>query len=212
MEFHTSTSSTHGRLLGKISNDYLEKCNAIKFSKRQRVHVPHKSWIYLTNARPLNQRVCWPCGPWTLTPNHFLREGFKISIKDNLCKSQVARMRALLDSFWKRWIHEYLPCLTKRCKWCAKVKPPKIGDLFTIDDKNCPGNTWPLCKIKETYLVRDGQIRVVDVETLHEAYIEDLWQKIATLSSEGIRWSWFICKVMYIVLKHTLRNFIFIKC
>lgn len=49
--------------------------------------------------------------------------------------------------------------------------------MFIIDDKSCPGNTWPLGKIKETYPVRDGQIRVVDVETLHEAYTEDLWQK-----------------------------------
>lgn len=53
---------------------------------------------FITNARPINQRVCWPC---TLTPDHFLQEGFKISIKDNLCKSQVACIRTLLDSFWK---------------------------------------------------------------------------------------------------------------
>lgn len=132
---------------------------------------------FITNARPLNQRVCWPCGPWTLTPNHFLREGFKIRIKGNLCKSQVASIRTLLGSFWKRWIHEYLPCLTKRCKWYAKVEPHKIGNLVIIDDKDCPSNNWPLGKIKETYPVRDGQIRVVNVETLHEVYTEDLWQK-----------------------------------
>lgn len=172
MEFHTSTSSTHGRQLGKISNDYLEKCNVYSHFPKDKafLNLPYTRVEFITNARPLNLRVCWP---WILTPNHFLRDGFKISIKDNLCKSQVACIRTLLDIFWKRWIHEYLTCLTKGCKWYAKVKPPKIGDLVIIDDKHCPSNTWPLGKIKETYPVWDRQIRVVDVETLHEAYTED---------------------------------------
>lgn len=81
-EFHTSLSSTQGRLLGKINDPFL-------------------------TAQELNllcPLTLVSVDPELLTPNHILRQGFKISIKDNTCKRQVARITTLLDSFWKRWM------------------------------------------------------------------------------------------------------------
>jgi len=42
---------------------------------------------------------------------------------------RIARM--MRDRFWKRWVHEYLPTLVRREKWCQRVEPMRRGDLYT---------------------------------------------------------------------------------
>ncbi|XP_043069120.1 uncharacterized protein [Drosophila bipectinata] len=40
---------------------------------------------------------------------------------------RIARM--MRDRFWKRWVHEYLPTLLRRERWCKHVEPIRRGDL-----------------------------------------------------------------------------------
>ncbi|XP_043862596.1 uncharacterized protein LOC122756565 [Drosophila santomea] len=40
---------------------------------------------------------------------------------------RIARM--MRDRFWKRWVHEYLPILVRRERWCKHVEPIGRGDL-----------------------------------------------------------------------------------
>ncbi len=41
---------------------------------------------------------------------------------------------AISNQFWHRWVHEYLPTLTRRTKWFKSVTPLKIGDVvITVD-------------------------------------------------------------------------------
>ena len=140
---------------------------------------------FIINSRPLTHVSIDPLDPEPLTPNHFLREGFKIPIEeDRLCKRQLARVKSLLDSFWRRWIREYLPCLTRRCKWHSKSDPPKIGDLAIIVEDSNYRNTWPLGKISNIYASSDGQIRTVDVTTTKGIFRRPL-TKVAVLSWRG---------------------------
>lgn len=41
-----------------------------------------------------------------------------------------------MNIFWKRWIKEYLPTLTKRTKLQNKNASLKVGDLVLLQDEN----------------------------------------------------------------------------
>lgn len=72
---------------------------------------------FIFNSRPLTDVSIDPQDPDPITPNHFPRKAFEIDINEIvLCKQQLTRVRSLLDSFLKRGIKEYLPCLFRRCK------------------------------------------------------------------------------------------------
>jgi len=140
---------------------------------------------FIVNSRPLTNVSIDPLDPEPITSNHFLREAFKIKLdEDSLCKKQLARVRTLLDSFWKRWVHEYLPCLSRRCKWHKRLEPPHIDDLAIIVDENNPRHTWPLGRISAIYPGPDGQVRIVDVETTKGTFRRPL-TKVAVLSVGG---------------------------
>ncbi|XP_054259333.1 uncharacterized protein LOC128984074 [Macrosteles quadrilineatus] len=140
---------------------------------------------FIINSRPLTHVSLDPNDPEPITPNHFLREAYKINLnEDQLCKRQLARVKLLLDGFWKRWVHEYLPCLSRRCKWHKKLDPPKIDDLAIIIEENCPRNTWPLGRISAVYPGHDGQVRIVDITTSKGTYRRPL-TKVAVLTVGG---------------------------
>ncbi|XP_054272891.1 uncharacterized protein LOC128993157 [Macrosteles quadrilineatus] len=140
---------------------------------------------FIINSRPLTNVPIDPLDPVPLTPNHFLRDAFKIDInEDKLCRRQLTRVKTLLDNFWKRWIHEYLPCLTRRCKWHKRTVPPEVDDLAIIVDEDNARNTWPLGRISALYPGRDGQVRVVDITTPKGTFRRPM-TKIAILPEEG---------------------------
>ncbi|XP_054283984.1 uncharacterized protein LOC129000922 [Macrosteles quadrilineatus] len=140
---------------------------------------------FIINSRPLTHVSLDPNDPEPITPNHFLREAYKINLnEDQLCKRQLACVKSLLDGFWKRWVHEYLPCLSRRCKWHKKLDPPKIDDLAIIIEENCPRNTWPLGRISAVYPGHDGQERIVDITTSKGTYRRPL-TKVAVLTVGG---------------------------
>ncbi|XP_067635009.1 uncharacterized protein [Eurosta solidaginis] len=82
-----------------------------------------------------------------LTPNGFLlgsantaqTPGSSEVVTDTLAIRQQWRIaRQIRDNFWKRWIAEYLPTLTRRKKWCQRTQPVKKGDLVLLCDPNVP--------------------------------------------------------------------------
>lgn len=48
----------------------------------------------------------------------------------------------------------------------TKVKPPKVGDLVIMVDKNYPKNTRPSTKFKKCTLAEMGKSELVYVKTL----------------------------------------------
>lgn len=53
----------------------------------------------------------------------------------NLCAKWKAT-QAMVDIFWKKWIKEYLPSLTKRQKWKSHLRNIKARDLAIIAKDN----------------------------------------------------------------------------
>ncbi|XP_036329719.1 uncharacterized protein LOC118741854 [Rhagoletis pomonella] len=99
------------------------------------------------NSRPLTHLPISVNQEQPLTPNDFLLGAPNIAptpittevIEGTFVLRQQWRVaRQLRDHFWKRWISEYLPTLTRRVKWCEKSTPLKEGDLVFICDPNVP--------------------------------------------------------------------------
>ncbi|XP_055918440.1 uncharacterized protein LOC129950533 [Eupeodes corollae] len=101
----------------------------------------------IVNSRPLTYIPIDPTNPEALTPNHFLLgsqcgskplaqfdDDATVLRKNWLISQQFA------DRFWKRWIAEYLPTLTRRTKWLTPAKPLEVGDLVLIVDPTNPRN------------------------------------------------------------------------
>ncbi|XP_065363858.1 uncharacterized protein LOC135957111 [Calliphora vicina] len=127
----------------------------------------------IVNSRPLTHLPVSPEDEEPLTPNHFLLgsantaqtpEGIEI-IKPVVLKKQWRIARQLRDHFWKRWIVEYLPTLTRRSKWCEHTKPVAPGDLVLICDPAVSRRDWKRGRVVNVFPGSDGVIRRADVQT-----------------------------------------------
>jgi transposase InsO family protein len=129
----------------------------------------------IVNSRPLTDVSDDPADPESLTPNHFLRMGSDVgpSIpgvfddKDLFLRKQWRAAQRLSEIFWTRWAHEYLPTLNRRDKWHDQVNPIKTGDVVIVVDDQTPRNNWLKGLVIATFPGKDGQVRVVEVKTVH---------------------------------------------
>lgn len=128
---------------------------------------------YTVNCRPLTHVSLDYADQEALTPNHFLLgspNGAQIpgifDQNDLLSRKHWRQSQVLADHFWKRWIKEYLPVLTKRTKWfVSHPRKIKVGDIVVIVDQNFGRNIWPKGMVVKLYPGTDGETRVVDVKT-----------------------------------------------
>lgn len=81
------------------------------------------------------------------------------------CYPQVQANR-----FWKRWVADYLPEITRRTKWFTDTKPIEINDLVVVVDPKLPRNCWPKGRIICTHPGRDGKPRSATVRTANGIY------------------------------------------
>ncbi|XP_053690927.1 uncharacterized protein LOC128739466 [Sabethes cyaneus] len=126
----------------------------------------------VVNSRPLTFVPTDNDSAPALTPNHFLlgsSNGVKplviscdsgLALKQNWCTSQI-----LANIFWKRWITDYLPEITRRSKWFHPVNPIVVGDVVIIVDHKLPRNCWPKGRVICATISRDNQVRVATVRT-----------------------------------------------
>jgi len=126
----------------------------------------------LVNSRPLTFVSLDPADEEALTPNHFLLGVSSPTLVpvNNQNKTLVSTRnwrttQTLIDHFWKRWVKEYLPTLTRRSKWLEPQNTIEVGSLVVIADSKMPRGCWPKGRIVNTYPGSDGIIRVVDVQT-----------------------------------------------
>ena len=98
-----------------------------------------------------------------LTPSHFLLGHLAISFpplgfEQNFNhRKRFARAQSYANSFWTRWLREYVPMLNKRTKWFSSSESHvKTGDLvWLIEDKN-PRDHYPLVRVKSLNYGNDG--------------------------------------------------------
>ncbi|XP_065074988.1 uncharacterized protein LOC135698779 [Ochlerotatus camptorhynchus] len=147
----------------------------------------------IINSRPLTHLLLDTDTEPPLTPNHFLlgsSNGSKPPIafddRSAVLKQSWKMSQLYADEFWRKWLMEYLPTLTRRSKWFQPTKPIEEGELALIVDNNLPRNCWPRGRIVNVVRSEDGQVRRVTVQTEH-GLLERPAIKIAVLDVGSAR-------------------------
>ena len=107
-----------------------------------------------------------------ISPNHLLHLHPTPSLPpgvfvkgDLYCKRAWRQAQYLTSVFWRRWSNEYLPTLMERRKWRMPKENIKAGDLVLLADKNVPRGEWPIARVVEAVVGRDGFVGAVRVRT-----------------------------------------------
>ncbi|XP_055604381.1 uncharacterized protein LOC129752630 [Uranotaenia lowii] len=128
----------------------------------------------ILNSRPLTYVPIDSESEPALTPNSFLQNsstGCKPLVQFDDSGKALRRTwmvsQAIANAFWKRWVAEYLPEITRRSKWFSEAKPIKKGDIVVVVDPDSPRNCWPKGRVIDTKLAADGQVRSAVVQTVN---------------------------------------------
>lgn len=126
----------------------------------------------IINSRPLTYVPIADENHEALTPNHLLigsSDGTKptgaFDDEGVLLRKNYMIARQYANAFWRRWVQEYLPTLTRRTKWCERTDPIKVGDIVVIIDENNHRNCWPKGRVVDVFPGKDGQVRHALVQT-----------------------------------------------
>ncbi|XP_055922143.1 uncharacterized protein LOC129953216 [Eupeodes corollae] len=145
----------------------------------------------IINSRPLTYVPLDCDSDEALTPNHFLlgSSSGKIHFGEFNDDSIVLKKgwmtcEQFANSFWRRWVQEYLPTLTKRTKWFNPTRPISIGDVVIVVDKQFPRNQWPKGVVTKVFPGKDGQVRSALVQTSSGCYTRPA-TKLAILDVNG---------------------------
>ncbi|XP_055632393.1 uncharacterized protein LOC129772888 [Toxorhynchites rutilus septentrionalis] len=124
----------------------------------------------LVNSRPLTYIPLKSADQESLTPNHFLL-GNSTGLHAETevigyvgLRSSWKQAQHITGEFWKRWIREYLPVITRRCKWFDDTKELEEGDLVLIVN-GTDRNHWIRGRVEKVIAGRDGRIRQALVRT-----------------------------------------------
>jgi hypothetical protein len=124
---------------------------------------------HIMNSRPLTKLSDDANDLEALTPNHLLLlKGNNPVVADKPTGNLTRRWKQvqhLADTFWKRWLTEYLPALQERQKWFSKGRDLRVGDLVLLTDMGASRGLWPKAIIQETVNSQDGKVRTVWVKT-----------------------------------------------
>lgn len=131
----------------------------------------------MLNSRPLTHIPISPDDNDALTPNHFLIGGpNSVTMTDPMdaepawVRSQWRKCRELSRRFWKQWVDEYLPELTRRSKNYPERKELDVGDIVIVCDSSQPRGRWPLGRIVSVTTGPDGRVRTAEVRTKDGTY------------------------------------------
>ncbi|XP_058816893.1 uncharacterized protein LOC131680191 [Topomyia yanbarensis] len=131
----------------------------------------------IINSRPLTHVPIDHESSPALTPNHFLigsSNGSKPLVPYDDSTTALRQTwkvsQMIANMFWKRWILDYLPTITRRTKWFLPTKPITVGDIVIIVDPNSPRNCWPKGRVVAVKPSKDGQVCSATVQTTSGLY------------------------------------------
>ena len=78
----------------------------------------------------------------------------------------------MLDSFWKRWVREYLTLLQNRRKWASEQRNLRVDDVVLLVDRQTPRDQWPLGVITRVIEGEDHLVRRVIIKTAKSTALE----------------------------------------
>ena len=126
----------------------------------------------LLNARPI-AKVKVENAMTTLTPNHFLfgKLGGAVSTEDlDHPVERWKRVHSLVNQFWKQFLLEYIPLLSKRSKWQKERPNLEVGEVVLQLDPNLPRGQWQMGVVEEVFPGDDGKVRRCRIRTTTGTY------------------------------------------
>lgn len=93
-----------------------------------------------------------------------LVNGTEISLADSY-KKGWRQAQVLANTFWRRWIAEYLPTLQARSKWTQRVRDIQVGDVVLIADPSLSRGAWKKGLIVRVMSSSDDHPRTAEVRT-----------------------------------------------
>ena len=126
----------------------------------------------ILNSRSLTRNSDNPKDDRPLTPNHLLHlqlcPNLPLNVfrkDDNNCKCAWWQAKYLANVFWCRWTCEYLPTLQEGRKWNETRRNLEVCDLVLLTDESFPRGKWPLGRVLEVVVTRDGLVCTAKVKT-----------------------------------------------
>jgi hypothetical protein len=125
----------------------------------------------ILNDRPLLRNESQPDDLDSLTPSKLLLPHSNscvppgIFVDRDRYNRRWHQAQLLANTFWKRWLKEYLPTLQRRQKWLELKRNLAVRDLVLLVDKDCQRGRWPMAVVEEVYPDEKGIVRHVTVRT-----------------------------------------------
>lgn len=135
----------------------------------------------LVNSRPLTYLPLEAEESEAITPNHFLllssngvkhryEEGeasehghYRELVRREILGKSWEVIQRQLNTFWKRWLIEYLPVIRRQSKWFEESRTVQAGDLVMVAEPT-KRNGWERGRIVRTVTNPDGRTRQAIVQ------------------------------------------------
>lgn len=160
------------RLVGTVKRVLSQIMPTTRLPTEELFHASLLEAENIVNARPLTFVALSNEDAEALTPNHFLigsSNGLpspgRFDSSEIVSRKLWRKSQVIANLFWKRWVREYLPTITRRTKWFKPVRNVSVGDVVIIVDENLPRNTWPKGIVQSVTVGSDGVVRRAAVRT-----------------------------------------------
>lgn len=126
----------------------------------------------IINSAPLTYVELDNVDDEVLTPNHFLkgsangRKSPGLFGPKNLCRDDWKAVQEMTNQFWRQFVVEYIPTLTRRTKWFKPVKNLEVGDLVIDCDEDSNRNEWRKAVVEEVAVGKGNQVRRAKVRMI----------------------------------------------
>lgn len=164
-----------------MAGEYIKKVLGRTFVNLEGLQTVVTEIEVVLNDRPITYVTSETNEPEPLTPSHLLygrrivRLPHEIVEHDEIpdptfgddseVRERAKRQSLLIQSFWKRWKHEYLTSLREFHKASGtNQQRVKEGEIVLIHD-DAPRVNWRLAVIENLVRAKDGLIRAAEVRT-----------------------------------------------
>ena len=93
-------------------------------------------------------------------------------------------VQTLVNSYWDRWLKQYLVTLQSRQRWQRVRDNVKVNDVMLLIDESVPRGCYPLGIVVETIKNRDGLVRSVKLRSRGKTVVRPL-TKVVFLEGDG---------------------------
>ena len=192
--FNTPAASHHGGVWERLIRSVRKILNALLTSQtftEETLHTFLCDAECIMNNRPLVPVTSDPRDELPLTPNHILHLKCVTplcdsSSEDDLDGPKRWRQAAYLaEQFWRSWRQMYLPLLQQRSGPATRSRTNmRAGDVVVLVDDAVPRGVWPLGRVEEALVGKDGRVRSVKVRARGNTFLRPVTKVVKILSVE----------------------------